>query len=79
MSLIDIKNYLMRVKMSSLSSLCSYLNADPDLLRQMLMHWVRKGRVRKFTKTPACGRACTNCKPDTTEIYEWLPPEIPLY
>ena len=75
MSLIDIKNYLMRVKVSSLASLCSFLNAEPDTLRQMLKLWILKGKVRQYTKTPACGSKCSSCPSDMTEIYEWLPAE----
>lgn len=72
MSLLEIKQYLMKVKMTSLSSLCVYFNADADLTRQMLGHWVRKGCVRQCQKTPACGSSCGKCSPLVTEIYEWV-------
>lgn len=72
MSLLEIKRYLMQVKICSLSSICAYFNADPDVLRQMLNHWVRKGCVRKCAKTAACGSSCAKCSPLITEIYEWL-------
>ncbi|MDX1901698.1 MAG: FeoC-like transcriptional regulator [Gammaproteobacteria bacterium] len=72
MSLLEIRDHLMQVKMASLSSLAVYFNRDADVLRGMLSHWVRCGRVRCFMKTAACGGACHKCPSATTEIYEWL-------
>ncbi|MEO8402429.1 MAG: FeoC-like transcriptional regulator [Gammaproteobacteria bacterium] len=76
MNLIEIKNYLMRVRIASLSSLCVYFNCDSDLLRCMLSHWTKKGCVRKFAKSEACGGACVKCGPQMMEIYEWLEPIV---
>jgi putative ferrous iron transport protein C len=72
MSLVDIKQHLMQVRIASLSSICVYFNADPDTLRGMLSHWVRKGRVRQCKKNPACASSCGKCSPLLTEIYEWV-------
>lgn len=72
MNLLEIKNYLMRVKIASLSSLCTYFNCDSDLLRGMLSHWIRKGCVRQCLKTANCGTKCVKCSPSVTEIYEWV-------
>lgn len=72
MSLIDIKRYMMQVKVASLSSLSLVFNTDPETLRCMLSHWIRKGKVRQCLKTPACGSKCFKCPSATTEMYEWL-------
>jgi putative ferrous iron transport protein C len=72
MSLLEIKKYLMQVKMASLSHLCTYFKCDSGVLRDMLCHWARKGCVRKFTKNPACGGQCNKCDVAVTEIYEWV-------
>jgi hypothetical protein len=73
MNLLEIKNYLMRVKVASLAHLCTYFNCDSELLRNMLGHWVRKGCVRKCEKTSACMAKCSmQCSPLKTEIYEWV-------
>lgn len=72
MSLLQIKQHLMKIKITSLSSLSIYFNTDPDLLRHMLSHWVRKGCVRQCQKTPACGSSCGKCPAAVTEIYEWV-------
>lgn len=72
MGLLELKKYLMQVKISSLSSLCTYFNCDSESARGMLGHWIRKGCVRMCTKTPACGTKCVQCSPLKTEIYEWV-------
>ncbi len=72
MSLIDIKNYFMQVKIASLANICTYFNSDSDVLRAMLSHWIRKGKIRKFAKTNACGSQCAKCSPSQVEIYEWV-------
>lgn len=72
MSLLDIKQHLMKVRITSLSSICVYFNAEPDVLRDMLGHWMRKGCVRQCTKNPACTTSCGKCSSLVTEIYEWV-------
>lgn len=72
MNLLDIKNYLMQVKIASLAHLSAYFKCDSELLRNMLCHWTRKGCIRKMTKTPNCGGKCNKCNPVTIEIYEWV-------
>jgi putative ferrous iron transport protein C len=72
MGLLDIKNYLMQVKVASLPHLCAYFKCDADLLRNMMCHWLRKGCIRKFTSNPACGKQCHKCDVPAAEIYEWV-------
>lgn len=72
MSLIDIKQHMMQVKIASLGSLCSIFNIEPEMLRCMLMHWIRKGKIRQCMKKPACGSQCFKCPTTTVEIYEWV-------
>lgn len=72
MSLIEIKQYLMQVKMASLSSLCAYFNCEADLLRSMLTHWIRKGVVCRFTPESSACRSCMKCTPKTLEVYQWV-------
>jgi hypothetical protein len=72
MSLIDIKQHMMKVRMATLGSLCSLFKSDPETVRCMLQHWIRKGRIRQCMKTPACGSRCFKCPSQVTEIYEWV-------
>lgn len=72
MSLLDIKQHMMRVKLASLSSLCLLFNLDAETLRCLLQHWVKKGKIRKCTKEPACGSKCFKCPTSAVELYEWV-------
>lgn len=72
MSLLDIKQYMMQVKIASLDSLSKWFKADPEVLRCMLQHWMQKGKIRQCKKKPACGSKCFQCPTLTTEIYEWV-------
>jgi putative ferrous iron transport protein C len=72
MSLLDIKQHLMKVRIANLSSICIYFNAEPETLRHMLQHWINKGNVRQCQKNPACSSSCGKCSPLVTEIYEWI-------
>lgn len=76
MSLIELKHYLQRVKIASLGSMSTYFKCDICLLRQMISHWVKKGYVRKLTKTPHCGSKCLQCGEENFEFYEWI--SLPL-
>lgn len=78
MSLQEIKNYLMQVKIASLASLSAHFKCDADVLRCMMAHWMKKGCIRQFNKTPACGGACVKCPSQQVEIYEWLEQPIAL-
>lgn len=72
MSLVDIKQYMMQVRIANFSNICMYFNKDPEQIRGMLKIWINKGRLRCFRKTDACGSGCTKCRPEFTEIYEWV-------
>jgi putative ferrous iron transport protein C len=73
MSLLAIKDHLIQVKSASLANLAAYFHqADLDVLRDMLAHWMRKGKVRCFAKTALCGQKCTQCPVEQTEIYQWV-------
>jgi len=78
MSLLEIRAYLKQVKIASLATLAVYFNHDTDVLRHMMTHWIRKGSVRCFMKTPNCGGACNKCPTASTEIYEWLDAANPV-
>jgi putative ferrous iron transport protein C len=72
MSLLEIKQYLIEVKISSLANLCTYFKCESDLLRCMMKHWMSKGKVRCFTKTANCGKVCSTCDLASVELYEWV-------
>ena len=72
MSLLEIKQYMMQVKMATLGSLCGFFKVDADTMRCLLSHWIQKGKIRSCTKTPACGTKCAKCPSAVTELYEWI-------
>lgn len=74
MSLIAIKNHLMKVKVATLSSLCSLFDAEPDTIRCLLSHLMQKGCVRQCVDKPACAKKCFGCQSVVTEMYEWIEP-----
>jgi hypothetical protein len=71
-SLIAIKQHLMRVRVATLTSLCSLFNAEPDTVRCLLNHLMQKGCVRKCLDKPACSKKCFSCPSSLTEMYEWV-------
>lgn len=72
MSLIELKQYLMKVRMATLTNLCAMFKTDPENIRCLLQHWIRKGKVRQCLKKPACGTQCFQCPANSTEMYEWV-------
>ncbi len=71
MSLLELKQHLMQSKVTTLGKIAAHFHRDPELIRAMLGHWLRKGCLRLF-KTGACGVTCSNCRVSDEEIYEWL-------
>ena len=72
MSLIALKHYLVKTKFANLAGISHYFNSDPDVVRDMLSHWIRKGCVRQLPKNEMCGGRCIQCSPLMTEVYEWI-------
>jgi hypothetical protein len=68
--LSQIRDYLRERGQASLRELALRFDTDPDALRGMLAHWVRKGRVSRQTVGTSCG-GCTQCDPAAMEIYLW--------
>ncbi len=67
-----LKSYLRERQRASLQDLVWHFHSDPEAVRGVLGHWLRKGRVRKTTAEAACGTGCCKCDPLLTEVYEWL-------
>ena len=77
MSLLEMKEHLMQVRVATLGSIAQHFHSDPELIRNMMGHWVRKGCVRQFSKTPSCGEQCVQCSGVEHEIYEWIYEGLP--
>lgn len=72
MSLIELKQYLQSRQEVSLLDLCRTTKRKPEILRDMLAIWMRKGKVCLKQRTDACGSSCSQCDPLFTETYIWL-------
>lgn len=70
--LAQLKLTLSQRKTASLLELTKQLGAEPNAVRGMLSHWIRKGKVKQCQPNSACGSTCGKCNPLLTEHYEWL-------
>ena len=71
-SLMSIKQYMMKVKMTSLAQLCAVFATDIEHMRHLLRHWMAKGKLRVCPKKPSCGTKCQQCPTANIEWYEWV-------
>ncbi len=77
MRLTEVRNHIRAEGCVSLLGLARHLNTDPETVRPMVDHWVRKGRVT--AEAPSCAlksgksSACAGCSSaGATELYRWL-------
>ena len=70
--LIKLRQYIQEHRAASLDELAKCFAADPDIIRDMLGHWVRKGKIKLAAKAQHCGISCQQCKPALTEVYVWF-------
>lgn len=76
MILAQLRDYLRTRGQASLRDLALHCDADPDAVRGMLEHWVRRGQVSQQALTGACGGGCTRCDQAAVEIYVWREPGV---
>lgn len=72
MILSQIKRYLAERGQATLADIALHCDAEPDAVRGMLEHWIRKGKVERCMASDFCGSSCGSCDPATVEIYFWL-------
>ncbi len=72
MILIDVKNYLKAKSVSNLQAMAIHFQRDPEVMRDMLAHWVRKGVVVVDEKPVSCGVKCIQCKPEVAAVYRYV-------
>jgi hypothetical protein len=70
--LSDLKRYLSHHRVATLSNIAIHFDIEPDAIRGMLEHWIRKGKVLKHSRNESCKKACCKCDSATVEIYEWI-------
>jgi hypothetical protein len=69
-----VKRYLSERRIAPLSDIAMHFDLEPDAVRGLLGHWIRKGRVR-LHQDDSCGSGCcgSGCGEHVAkEVYEWL-------
>lgn len=67
--LIELRDYIEVRGRVSMRDLAWHFQTEPDAIRGMLEHWIRKGRIVREAACPPCGSGCCNCDTELTEIY----------
>jgi hypothetical protein len=80
----QIKHFFQTQPIASLAQVCDNLAVEPEFARQMLQHWVAKGRLRCLSQadqnqTSGCASgACGSCQLTAcnsqvvpAELYAW--------
>lgn len=69
----DVKRYLSERKYAPLNDIAVHFDMEPDAVRGMLDHWIRKGRVQRHQEDPCRSDGCCGgCHDEVKEVYEWL-------
>jgi len=69
----DVKRYLSERKIAPLNDISLHFDLEPDAVRGLLSHWIRKGRVRMHQDEGCSNGCCGGCgEHNNKEVYEWL-------
>nr|VFJ57034.1 MAG: FeoC like transcriptional regulator [Candidatus Kentron sp. FW]VFJ63848.1 MAG: FeoC like transcriptional regulator [Candidatus Kentron sp. FW] len=71
MILSELREYLRSNSRAAIIDMAYHFETEPDAIRGMLEHWIRKGKVRKLPEGTGCSDNCHECAPENVEIYEW--------
>ncbi|MRI34477.1 sugar metabolism transcriptional regulator [Endozoicomonas sp. OPT23] len=69
MLLVRLKDYIASQGLCSLAEISQHFRSDPDAVRGMLQHWLRKGLIA--CEQSGCQKGCVSCAPEQLEIYRW--------
>ena len=69
--LSDLKTYLAKRGRAPIGDMAIHFNSEPDAIRGMLAHFVRKGQVRRLESDAGDCGGCNKCDAFQLEIYEW--------
>ncbi|MCW2274846.1 sugar metabolism transcriptional regulator [Rhodoblastus acidophilus] len=70
MTLTAAKAYLMDRRRATLCDIARHFESTPDAARQVMQHWVAKGRVT-LLQGKACKAGCS-CASRSDDVYEWV-------
>ena len=69
--LISIKKFMEEKYVANLEQIAAHIHQDPNTTRQLLEHWIRKGKLEKLPSPAGCGTRCQQCRPKYAEVYKW--------
>lgn len=74
MIMSEIRKYFLERKVASLQDVSLHIKVEPDAMRGMLDHWVRKGKVKKVSRDVSCAGCggCRICSSPQMEFYQWI-------
>ena len=70
--LLSIKAFLKKRNIANLQELSLHFCKQPQIMRSMLGHWIRKGKICRLGNPAGCGTKCQICPSQFAEIYQWI-------
>jgi len=67
--LVKVRDCIASRESISLSDLALHFNVQSSAMQGIVEVWIRKGKVKKFSRQPGCGSSCNQCSTDSTEMY----------
>ncbi|WP_051785947.1 FeoC-like transcriptional regulator [Endozoicomonas numazuensis] len=68
--LLPIRDFLSDKGVCTLAELCQHFAVDPEAMKGMLGHWVRKGKL--VEEQSGCKQGCVSCAPEQLIVYRWM-------
>ncbi|OGO90062.1 MAG: hypothetical protein A3F10_05180 [Coxiella sp. RIFCSPHIGHO2_12_FULL_42_15] len=70
--LLALRDYFIQKQTANLQEIAWHFKQPPEMMRALLEHWIRKGKICRCEKPAHCGMKCQRCKPEVAEVYQWL-------
>ncbi|WP_252179770.1 FeoC-like transcriptional regulator [Endozoicomonas sp. 4G] len=71
--MLSIRDFLAEKGVCTLAEVSQHFQVDPEAMKGMLGHWVRKGKL--VEERSGCKQGCVSCKPEQLIVYRWLNPD----
>lgn len=72
MILLEIKKYFSTIGTANLVQVADHFHIQPDAMRGLLQHWIRKGEIIPIEVPNVCGSGCQQCAPTLREMYRFV-------
>jgi len=71
MILTQLRDYLKQHGRASVLDMAYRFDVEPDTIRGMLAHWIKKDMVEEFEIPDSQCNGCSKCDDKKNEIYRW--------